>query len=218
MAGLPTLITLSLCVTLPSACSDRAADEVPQTAPVDAAPAPRARVAPVAYPQITTDGIGPATAGRTVGGLRASLPDGMRLGATDDRFMVDVTAIPVLSADDTLYHLLFGAGDIVHDSSRLQIVATLHPAVRTAEGVGPGMTIAEAAASYGEATLSYSVHDESREYVAFAGQPAYVTFRVQPASDATMFAGIYATSDEFNTTTRYDAAARIRMVMVDLTR
>ena len=41
----------------------------------------------------------------------------------------------------------------------------------TAEGVGPGTTIADAEAIYGEATLNWNADNEGREFVSFENQP-----------------------------------------------
>jgi hypothetical protein len=167
---------------------------------------------------IAADGIGAATRGRTVGELRAALPPGTRLGQPDPRYMVDLTALPVIAAADTVYVLLFPAGEVIDDSAPLQYIATTHPGARTAEGVGPGTSLEAAAAVYGPPTLSYNINDESREYATFEGQPTNILFRVATGAEQGMFAGIYETRDEYNTTTRYEPGARLLMVMVDLTR
>ncbi len=153
----------------------------------------------------------------TLGEVRASLRAGTRLGDVDDRFMVDILAVPVIAGADTVYHLLFGAGGEVTDSTRLQLVATTHPAVRTEAGVGPGTLVQEAAANYGAPTLVYSIHDESREYARFPQlSGSRIMFRVSPAGDR-IYAGDYPEPRaEFNTTDQYDAAARISMILVDV--
>ena len=160
-----------------------------------------------------------ATTGLTVGELRARLPPGTALGGVDDSFMVDVRAVPVIEGSDTLYHLLFSEGFTVSDTTHLEMVATLHGSFRTAEGVGPGVTLAAASSAYGAPTLSYSVNDESREYASFAGYPAArVRFRVAPAGDARAFAGVYDSEQEHNETATFDPEARISMVIVELRR
>ena len=169
------------------------------------------------YPLIAGDGIGSARAGMTVAEFRAALPTGTNTGELDQRFMVDLTAVPVIMETDTLYYLLFSQVDALSDTMHLQLVATLNPQVRTAEGVGPGTSIGEAARKYGEPTLSYSTNDESREYAKFRRYPASnVLFRVGPGEGDAFFAGKYATEGEYNETTSFDRAATIRMILVDL--
>lgn len=165
---------------------------------------------------IRPDGIGAARAGMTVGQLRAALPAGTTLGAPET-YMVDVVGLPEVQGADTLYHVLFGNGEPTGDAAAVTMVATRNPAFRTAEGVGPGTTLAEASAAYGAATISYSIDNESREYASFAGFPhTGVRFRVEPANPETGLVGSYGTQEEYNETAEYDPAGRISMVSVDL--
>lgn len=153
----------------------------------------------------------------TVADFRAALPTGTNIGELDQRFMVDLTAVPIVMGTDTLYYLLFPQLDALSDTLHLQLVATLNPQVRTAEDVGPGTSIGEAARKYGEPTLSYSTNDESREYARFPRYPARnALFRVGPGQGDAFFAGKYATEGEYNETTSFDPAATIKMILVDL--
>lgn len=192
---------------------DTAAGAAAEDAPAPAAPAPAARPA---NGLIAPTGIGEARAGMTIGGLRAALPDGTTLGPAAP-FLVDVSALPVVRGPDTLYRVLVVAGEPSGDGAPVTLVATRNPNYRTAEGIGPGSTLEEAAAAYGAPTLSYSTDDESREYASFANYPhPGVRFRVDAGSSATGLAGRYATRGEYNTTRDYDPGARISLVMVDL--
>ena len=210
----PLAMTLLVVVTLvacePAPPPGGAGD--PAETPADAAPVEGAISA---GPVIRPDGIGAARRGMAVGELRRALSPGTVLGPVAP-FMVDIDAAPVVAGADTLYRVLFSGLDSIDDSLPLELLATEHPAARTAEGVGPGVTLAEAAAIYGPATLSYNVHDESREYAAFASQPDGLRFRVRPASDDAFFAGTYPAPGEYAATTTYDPSAVIWMVMVDL--
>lgn len=162
---------------------------------------------------IRPDGIAHARVGMTIGALRAALPGDMTLGDPAP-FMVDIRAMPVIRAGDSLYYVLVMAGEPADDAAPIGMVATDDTTFRTALGVGPGMTIAAAAAIYGPATISYSTNDESREYVSFAGyQNPTVLFRATPSLEGGL-AGLYATDDEYNTTTTYDPHALIGLVMV----
>lgn len=184
--------------------------------PVEANQTPdSAEAAP--FPIISEDGIGAARRGMTLGEVRASLPAGTRLGDVDDRFMVDIVAVPVIAGADTVYYLLFGAGEASADGTQLELVATTHPSVRTEAGIGPGTLLQEAAANYGAPTLVYSIHDESREYARFPQlADSRIMFRVSPAGDRN-YAGDYPEPRaEYNTTDKYDAASRISMILVNV--
>lgn len=162
-------------------------------------------------------GIGAATVGMTLGELRSALAPTAAIGSPSDRFMVDVIALPVVEATDTLYHVLFAVGTAIDEDTPLELVATTHPLARTADGVGPGTTLGAAAERYGPPTLSYSVHDESREYANFPEQPSdRLLFRVAPAPGLSSLAGSYETAAEYNETAVYDAEARIFMLLVRL--
>jgi len=211
-AALAALLALGACDADPRDAAAR--DAAAPAPPVDPAAAPRAAVTP-ALP-IDSTGIGAARRGMTVGEVRAALGEGVRLGEPDDRFLVDAVAVPVIEGGDTLYHLLFFGRDAVSDADLVEHVATTSPRARTTEGIGPGSTLAAAAAVYGEPTLSFHTADESREYAAFPAQPARVRFRVLPGADDATFAGEYGALEEFSTTRRYDPDARIGMVLVDL--
>jgi hypothetical protein len=195
----------------------------PEGAPSEGSPAngpipPPSSTAPAADAErvIRPDGIGRATAGITFGELRARLAPDQRLG---DRvpFMVDFGALPIISGADTLYHVLVETGEEAADEAPVRLVATVNPSMRTAEGIGPGSTLAEAAAVYGPATLSYNVNDESREYARFAGYDhETVLFRALPASQTSSGVGRYETKGEYNETTSYDPDGFIGIVLVNL--
>jgi hypothetical protein len=161
---------------------------------------------------IRPDGIGDARIGMTIGELRASLQPGMLLG-TAAPYMVDIDGMPVTLGADTLYYVLILAGESSADEAVIDLLATSHATFRTADAVGPGTTLGAAAALLGAPRLSYHTMNESREFAVFDALPESIMLRVAPAGE-NAFAGVYATDDEYNETTRYDPAARISMVLV----
>lgn len=167
--------------------------------------------------RIRANGIAHARVGMTIGELRALLPTGATLNPPAP-FMVDLDAMAVVIGADTLYRVLVPAGSSSADDARIQLLATENRAFRTADGIGPGTTLAEAEALLGAPTLHYNVADESREYARFPAQPRSILFRMRAASDRSYLAGVYATDGEYNETTRYDPNARIALVMVVLDR
>ena len=162
---------------------------------------------------IRPDGIGEARIGMTIGELRAALFPGVVLGELAP-FMVDIDAMPVVQDGDTLYHVLIPSGESRSDDARIELLATTSELLRTAEGVGPGVPLAQAAAIYGTPTLSYSTNDESREYATFPALPPGIRVRVAPPDASHAMAGIYDTQEEYNTTQRYRPNAVVSMVLV----
>lgn len=216
---IPSVVALLLCIgLLVPACHEAPEDpEPPATVPAEIMEAPGDADRPAEGPPIITpDGIGAAQVGSTLAEVRRKLPAGSRLGEIDTRFMVDLDAVPVISGSDTLYYLGVPAGETLTDATPVPFVITLHEGVRTARGIGPGVTLRDAVRQCGRATLRYSVHDEMREYVSFTNcGHRRVTFRVAPTDDS-LLAGRYASAGEYNETDEYDGDARIGMVMVDL--
>lgn len=171
----------------------------------------------VASPTVTIagDGIGAARAGMSRADIRAALPDGHRMGEAPAPFMVDLDGVPVTAGADTLYMLLYAAGDPAGEDAPVSLVATTSERARTGDDVGPGTSLAEARVRWGPPTLSYNVLDESREYARFPGQPSdRVLVRVTGADGGR--AGAYPPGGEYRETTTYDPGARITMMLVRL--
>jgi hypothetical protein len=138
---------------------------------------------------ISETGIGEAQLGMTLGELKAKLGDSVQFDQ-DQPLMVDLNAIPVLKGTEIQYYILHWSSEPFTDSSPIEMLLTQNPKYRTTEGVGVGTLVGEAEAIYGEATLSYNLENESREYVNFVNFPApNISFRVN--SNAENFAGIY---------------------------
>ena len=91
---------------------------------------------------------------------------------------------------------------------------TENPNYSTAEGITVGTSITKAEQIYGNATLSYNINNESREYVEFAQQPASnIWFR--PTSNNNGFAGVYnEPTQEYNQTEIFEDNATINQIQV----
>lgn len=153
---------------------------------------------------ITATGIGPARPGTTLGVLQSAI--GAAPIRFEERYMVDLSAVCVDdAAGDELYCAAFPATAQPGPSTTIAMVATRHPRFRTREGVGPGVTVEDAALVFGDAFLVYSDDNEGREYVEFDRGPAgSVRFRPISPSAPNDKAGLYEeTEDSFHETLDY---------------
>jgi hypothetical protein len=162
---------------------------------------------------ISPKGIGAAQLGMTLGELKQTLDSDVEL-STVSPFIVDFDAIAVRKAGEVQYYILYLAGQTFSDKDIIQGLLTNNSKFRTAEGVGPGTTIAKAEQTYGKVTLSYNTQNESREYARFANLPAgNLSFSTGNGNKST--AGIYASpSGAYNETQRFKPEAAIQSVLV----
>lgn len=163
---------------------------------------------------ISADSIGPAKVGMTMGQLK-QLMAGKAEFQVQSPFIVDFDAIAVTQGGKVQFYILYPAGSPLADSDIIEALITDNPNYRTAEGIGPGTPIQKAKAVYGDATLSYSTFNESREYVKFAKQPSKsMSFRLGAANDGSL-AGVYPElKGESNETKEFKKNASIRFVEV----
>ncbi|MBE9177162.1 hypothetical protein IQ268_01050 [Oculatella sp. LEGE 06141] len=149
----------------------------------------------------------------TLGALKQALGSEVEFSAQSP-FIVDFDAIAVRQDGEVQYYILHLAGQPLADSDVIQGVFTENPNFLTAEGVGPGTSIAQAEQAYGEATLAYNTQNESREYVRFEQQAASnISFGTGNGSTET--AGIYPSpAGEYNETQEFRETATIQSVLV----
>lgn len=156
---------------------------------------------------ITSSGIGAAQLGWTFAELKKGIAG---VSAEHEPFLVDFAAIPVRRDDEVHLYIVYEENAPLQDIDIVTMLSTNHPTYRTAEGVGPGVSIKDAAAIYGEAEFVYNVDNESREYVTFAKGPAgRIWFRPRRRSSDLDYAGIYSDAADgsiFRTTSYHDDA------------
>ncbi|MBD2102416.1 hypothetical protein H6F94_16255 [Leptolyngbya sp. FACHB-261] len=149
----------------------------------------------------------------TLGKLKQALGAGSTF-KVESPFIVDFDALAVIQSGEVQYYILYPAGTTLGDSDVITALLTDNSRYRTTQGVGPGTSIQQAEAIYGEATLSYNTSNESREYVKFAAQPAQDIFFRTAVEEG--FAGIYPSpTEEYNTTQEFQNTALIRSVEVN---
>jgi len=164
--------------------------------------------------RISAKGIGVAQVGMRLGELKELLADQAEFQVKSP-FMVDFDAIAIVQEGKPQYYILYPAGIPMSDDDIIEALVTDNPNYQTAEGVGPGTPLKQAEEVYGEATLTYSTVNESREYVKFAQHPSPdMTFRLGAANDDSL-TGVYPSPQkEFNQTKEYKDTATIRFVEV----
>lgn len=173
---------------------------------------------------ITPDRLGPARVGTTLSDLKAEVRQALGADvsfAPMPNFMVDLDAIAVNQADETLFYVLHFSSEPLGEEDVVNLLLTTNSRFKTLEGIGPGTALAAAEEVYGEATLAHNPDNEMRESARFAGfDAARVTFRTNgfaTGEDGVGLAGIYGEPVEgsYYETTQYRGGATIRAVMID---
>lgn len=172
-----------------------------------------AQKAPSASVAITDRAIGAAKVGMTLGQLKKALGS-TALFKVESPFMVDFDAVAVSRSGKVQYRIIYAADTKLKDGDVIELLMTDNANYKTLQGVGPGMTLKQAEAIYGKATLSYNVDNEMRENVVFAKQPTRKIMFV-PKADGKQFGGVYgAGQGGFYQTNKYQPNAAIKSVMV----
>ncbi|WP_310428074.1 hypothetical protein [Chamaesiphon sp. VAR_48_metabat_135_sub] len=163
--------------------------------------------------QITPVGIGGAKIGMSLKDLKAHMGKGFEFSIKTS-FIEGFDAIAVTKAGTVQYYIPYPAGTQFTDADRIQHLMTDNPNYRTEQGVGPGTPIKQAASVYGDATLSLSKENESREFINFTQHPNGLAFRPKPVKTRN-FAGEYPESnEEYLKTEKYDNRAAIGQITV----
>ena len=161
--------------------------------------------------EITPTGVGSAVVGSTLSQLQGQLGPDYSFGPAAD-VLVDVQGYEVIRDGDVVFiaAAVTGTGPLEADTP-LTLFLIREPGPATDAGIGVGSTITEGVAAYGNATVSFNLENESREFVRFDNQPDGLNFRT--GSGAT--AGVYPDSDEsFRETTEFIDDAEIQAVWI----
>ncbi|GAX35986.1 DUF1176 domain-containing protein [Nodularia sp. NIES-3585] len=172
---------------------------------------------PSAEQLITTKNVGSAKLGMTLGELKQVLGEGATFEPTP--LGVDAGEGIKASQDGNVQYLLgFAQGkQPITNNSQITMITVANPNYRTTAGVGPGTPLKEAVTAYGQATLSYNLNNETREYIKFErglGADKGVVIRSNQWT-ITDFAGIYSDpQSEFNETQKYQDHAAIGSITI----
>jgi hypothetical protein len=163
--------------------------------------------------QITPVGIGEAKIGMTLKELKQKMGAQVQFSVKPN-FIEGFDAIAVTKAGTIQYYIPYPTGTNFTDADRIQHLMTDNPNYRTQQGVGPGTSIGQAVTVYGDATLSMSKDNESREFISFSQHPNGLAFRPKPVGKRN-FAGEYPESnDDYLKTQKYDKQAAIGQITV----
>lgn len=171
---------------------------------------------------ITATRVGDAQLGMTLGELRQRLPAEAQIEPV--QLGVDMPpGMRVSFGPAVQYDLAFDRDQeqSITDQSQIEWIIARHPQYQTAEGVGPGTLVKDAATEYGPATLGYSHENESREFIKFDQEPFSTgpETRVWIRSNqwtVTDFAGLYPNqqSQSYFETQRYRDHAAIASIAI----
>ena len=172
-----------------------------------------AQKTPAASLTISDRGIGSAKLGMTFGELKKAL--GSTAQFKESSYLAAFDAVAVSQSGKVQYWIIYPFRSPKRkDADVIEDLVTENPNYKTVEGVGPSMTLKQAEAIYGKATLSYNVENESREGVGFANQPTKKLW-FAPKAEGKQFAGVYeASQGSFHETNKYQPNAAIKSVMV----
>ncbi|MEG4022583.1 hypothetical protein [Microcoleus sp. S13C4] len=173
-----------------------------------------AQKTPAASLTISERGIGSAKLGMTFGELKKALGSTAQFKESPFKPGEGFEAVAVSQSGQVQYWIIYPFRTKLKDADVIEDLMTANPIYKTVEGVGPGMTLKQAEAIYGKATLGYNTGYESVEVLVFANQPNK-KIRFAPKAEGRQYAGVYGASQgSVHETNKYQPNAVIRSVMV----
>lgn len=132
---------------------------------------------------ITETGVAGIESPSTLGDFVEAFPAGSAL-SFQPVYMVDFGALCARSVGEDAICVIFESYEVEEYQPDIEVMAmgVYADECRTAEGVGPGTSIADAVAAYGAARFGFSYENEGREYVSFADAPDAYSFRAESAT------------------------------------
>ena len=118
---------------------------------------------------ITPTSVAGVAGPKTLGDFTASFPVGSQL-VFEPRYMVDIGALCLHEdgVDKLCTYFYSYETDVYSPEVEALGLVTGDQACRTAEGVGPGVTVADASKIYGAPSFGFNYDNEGREYLSFA--------------------------------------------------
>lgn len=159
---------------------------------------------------ITGESAGAVKIGMTVAEVRKAVAP-LKLERTSDG--EGIALIAVKSGEEIVMTIFAGEEDRdarIDEKAKVEYIMVWDKSYRTAAGVHPGMTVAEAEKIYGKVKQIIRSEIESREYVTFTNHPAGIEMRIFGKDD---MAGVYAQGT--SRTNKYSADAYIFTIDID---
>ncbi|MBX3296090.1 MAG: hypothetical protein KF762_10305 [Acidobacteria bacterium] len=159
---------------------------------------------------ITGESAGAVKIGMTVAEVRKAVAP-LKLERTSDG--EGIALIAVKSGEEIVMTIFAGEEDRdarIDEKAKVEYIMVWDKSYRTAAGVHPGMTVAEAEKIYGKVKQIIRSEIESREYVTFTNHPAGIEMRILGKDD---MAGVYAQGT--SRTNKYSADAYIFTIDID---
>jgi hypothetical protein len=170
---------------------------------------------------ITTDGIGKAKLGMTLGELKQLSKPNAKF-ETIPSITIDSNAIAVSQDGLVQYYILYPHDSTFTDNDPITKLMTDNYNYQTTRGVKVGTTIEEAENIYGDAILAYNPEGEPGEYVTFGEEnPRNVRFKAsyfKLTSNGLGYSGLYSQYPGISSTTnKYRSDAEIAAIEVSCT-
>lgn len=159
---------------------------------------------------ITGESAGAVKIGMTIAEVRKAVAP-LKLERTSDG--EGIALIAVKSGAEIIMTIFAGEEDRdarIDEKAKVEYIMVWDKSYRTAAGVHPGMTVAEAEKIYGKVKQIIRSEIESREYVTFTNHPAGIEMRILGKDD---MAGVYAQGT--SRTNKYSADAYIFTIDID---
>ena len=196
-----------------SACRSKPLAFLTLTALLVASPA-------AADPAVRDGAVMGVRSGMTLEAARAAVPTLNWIYEVD--FMVDFSALCAVKGGpetgETQFCALVPQRDAERGADMIEAIAVFGGDLKTPEGVHPGMSVAAAAEIYGQPSLSYSLENESREFLVFDGAPEWMSFRATSQSSDEGLAGVYPATgadESYHETSEYADDATLDALWID---
>ena len=154
---------------------------------------------------VDSSGIGGIRLDMTLRAARSAIPGTTLERGTDG----DGAALVAVKRDTSSLMILHAMEDDAEApidwSKAVQAIETFHPGCRTANGIRPGALLADVERILGKVVRITESEIESRQYVTFERQPAWMTLRID-------YSGVF--EGESRTTTSFAPGARIFSIAI----
>ena len=155
---------------------------------------------------ISESGIGPIRLGMTLEQARGAARTATFERSSDGEGAPLVAVALAPGATITLWADEENADAAIDWSKKIENIETFSPAFHTSAGIHPGSLVTDVERAYGKTKAIMLSEIESRQYITFEAQPAWVRFRLD-------YTGIF--EGDSRTTTAYSPGAKIHSIAIE---